>query len=313
MKNNEFPARDDENQVENFESLPTKSAPEALQMDEKERAFNEHNEKMKIQEVRAQLAEHYEDPREQAEKQTPPEEIRLPRRDESSFKKGLKKIMMAFGIAGAMAGAAQAGTAEKNPSDSTDTKGKKEIIKTSENSAEFSDQIRSDWNDYVDWLDQQGLKGNPALDKNDLGGAMIDKYKKLHPSTSISRETIDDVQAEFAKLRQYLLSEIKAGRGAFAPGVKEDNFMIELSKVDNIAGQFTTRHKFPEGYMNTVKTTTVDYNTMANKSAKTTDGLSGKITDVNKGDLKLIKREGTGFVKIKKDTPINPKDIAQNK
>ena len=124
-------------------------------------------------------------------------------------------------------------------------------ITKSENAAEVSAKLRQDWNQYVDWLETLDMKGNPALDKNDLGGAMIDRYKKEHLGTSVSRETVDDVQSEFAKYREWMLSEIKAGRREFAPGTTEDNFLKRLSVIDNIAGQYTTQHKFPDAYMKT--------------------------------------------------------------
>ncbi len=134
---------------------------------------------------------------------------------------------------------------EKTFTDSTDIK------KTKESSLEFSDKLRNDWNKYVDWLDNIGLKGAPELDKNDLGGAMLDRYKKEHPETSVSRETIDDIQREFARYRAWVLEEVKAGRANLTPGTTPESFMKKLSQIDGIAGQFTTSHKFPDQYLKT--------------------------------------------------------------
>lgn len=112
-----------------------------------------------------------------------------------------------------------------------------------------SDKLRRDWNEYISFLDKKGYKGHPALDKNDLGGKMIDLYRKENPNTSISREKIKDVQSEFAKYREYQLNEIKNGRGAFAKGTNENNFLKNLSIIDGIAGQRTTSFSFPNEYL----------------------------------------------------------------
>lgn len=112
-----------------------------------------------------------------------------------------------------------------------------------------SDKLRRDWNDYISFLEKKGYKGHPALDKNDLGGKMIDLYRKENPNTSISREKIKDVQSEFAKYRDYALSEIKNKKAAFAAGTNENNFLKNLSIIDGIAGQKTTSFSFPLSYL----------------------------------------------------------------
>lgn len=113
----------------------------------------------------------------------------------------------------------------------------------------IDNNIRQAWNDYVDWLQTKGLKGNPALDHNDLSFKMIDQYRQEHPDTPISKDMITPIQQEFSNYRQYMLNQIKSGKGSFAKGVTADNFMPALSQVDGIAGQRTTSYKFPSGYM----------------------------------------------------------------
>lgn len=109
--------------------------------------------------------------------------------------------------------------------------------------------IRTEWNKYVDWLGKKGMKGSAELDKDDLGGKMIDAYKKENPSTVISREIIPTIQKEFSKYRDWSLNEIKENRGAFAKGTTKDNFMSNLSKVDGYAGSKTTSFSFPQSYI----------------------------------------------------------------
>ena len=116
---------------------------------------------------------------------------------------------------------------------------------------QVSSKLRRDWNDYVQYLADRGMKGNPVLDKNGVWADWIEKYRKDNPGTSISKETIPAIQQEFQKYRDWGLNEIKSGRMKFAPQTNESNYLKDLSQVDGIAGQRTTSFKFPETYLNT--------------------------------------------------------------
>jgi hypothetical protein len=111
--------------------------------------------------------------------------------------------------------------------------------------------IRQAWNDYVSWLDTKGMKGKPELDKDDLGGKMIDLYRKENPKTPIRRELIVPIQKEFSKYRDWSLDQVKQGKIMLAEGVTPDNFMKHLSVVDGIPGQRTTSFSFPNSYLET--------------------------------------------------------------
>lgn len=109
--------------------------------------------------------------------------------------------------------------------------------------------IRLEWNKYVDWLGKKGMRGAAELDKDDLGGKMIDAYRKENPSTLISREIVPTIQKEFSKYRDWSLGQIKAQKAAFAKGTTEENFMSHLSKIDGYAGSRTTSFSFPNKYL----------------------------------------------------------------
>lgn len=109
--------------------------------------------------------------------------------------------------------------------------------------------IRLEWNKYVDWLAKKGMRGSEDLDKDDLGGKMIDAYRKENPSTPISRELVPTIQKEFSKYRDWSLNEIKAKRASFANGTNAENYMKHLSKIDGYAGSKTTSFSFPSKYL----------------------------------------------------------------
>lgn len=118
-------------------------------------------------------------------------------------------------------------------------------------SPKIDNNTRAAWNDYISWLDKKGLKGSPALDHNDLGGKMIDEYRKEHPDTPITREMVVPIQKEFSNYRNWAINQIESGKGAYAPGANKDNFLKSLSVVDGIPGQRTTSFSFPSAYLNT--------------------------------------------------------------
>jgi hypothetical protein len=218
----------------------------------------------------------------------PPQKQNDEKKGNSFLKRG-KKLILGLGLVGMglSASAKNENIAEKNLSDSVGDKTEKTITSPEK----VTDQLRHDWNNYVDWLATKGMKGSPELDKNDLGGKMIDQYraelKKQNRTTSVSREVIGSIQEEFSKYRGWSLEEIHAGRAAFADGANDDNYMRALSIIDKIPGQRTTSFKFPDMYL------------------KHMDGITAKL-------------ENQGFAKVGKDfkkdsNTVNYQDIVKNK
>lgn len=105
------------------------------------------------------------------------------------------------------------------------------------------DNVRGEWNKFVDWMAAKGVKGKPELDTNQLGFKYLDDYIKENPNTVLSRELVLPIQREFQTYRTKALENIKAGKAKFDG--TEEQFMPGLSKLDGYPGQFTTNYKFP--------------------------------------------------------------------
>lgn len=119
----------------------------------------------------------------------------------------------------------------------------------------ITNKTRTDWNNYVDWLEKKALKGSALLDKDGFGFKMIEQYKKENPETTITKDAVVPIQKEFQKYRQYALDQVDKGKVILGDGVTKDNFLRALSIVDGIPGQRTTSYKFPEGFMKEMDTT----------------------------------------------------------
>ena len=199
------------------------------------------------------------------------------------FKKLFGKPAIVAGLAASSMTAQGATNHNTNPTDST--KNKIEIGIKKESKETITNQLRNDWNNYVQWLESKHLKGDASLDHNGKGIQMLLEYIKEHPGTSLSVDKVDDIQEEFRRYREWSLAEIKSGRSAFGTGVTEQNYMARLSDADGIPGQYTTQHSFPESYLKTF--------------------VNGKLTE----------SMNTGFATTnKKDTKtVNYNDIATNK
>lgn len=122
-------------------------------------------------------------------------------------------------------------------------------------------RLKEDWNAYVSWLDKKGMKGNPALDKgagyNNTGVQYLKMYIKENPKTSLTPESITEVQENFKNYRDYAINEIKNKRATYDGDISkidtpESDFMKDLSIVDGIPGHRTTNWKFPETFLKTI-------------------------------------------------------------
>lgn len=113
----------------------------------------------------------------------------------------------------------------------------------------LSAQQRKDWNDFLDFMEKEGVGGKPELDKRDqsLGLQYLDKYRGMNPKTSVTKDMIPSVQYE-----QYLLR-----KGDEFPGLKPEELAYmrkalppaymnrAASNVDSWLGSLTSRSFYP--------------------------------------------------------------------
>lgn len=120
-------------------------------------------------------------------------------------------------------------------------------------------KLRSDWNDFTEYLEKKGYKGNPELDKWGLGYKLLDEYVKITPNTSLSREKLPLIRNEMVNYRKWVLDESKKplgqGKASLSKGVDDTNFMRHVIENEKTAdpiypGSRFTSTKFPSGYIN---------------------------------------------------------------
>jgi len=105
------------------------------------------------------------------------------------------------------------------------------------------DNLKSEWNKYLDFLDTKKVRGNPSLDTNQEGFKYLDEYIKANPGTILSRESILPIQKALLEYRNKGIENIQSGKATYDKPI--ETFMEGLSKLDGYPGQFTTRYKFP--------------------------------------------------------------------
>jgi hypothetical protein len=124
----------------------------------------------------------------------------------------------------------------------------------------ISDQIKTDWNQYIDWLELKGLKGSSQLDHGGLAKEMMKQFIAEHPGTTLGQgmvqsiqEALKDYQAKINELER--LAELKGK--TIISGAKKGEVNVIMADLDNIksdgwVGMVTSKFKFP-GYIMTIK------------------------------------------------------------
>ena len=126
------------------------------------------------------------------------------------------------------------------------------IANTEENPISI-DKIKSDWNDFLGWLDKKGVKGKPELDKGGLGNEYFNQYIKENPQTVLSKDSIPIIRKEYIALRNKGIEDIKSGKAIFenqtGKDANVDRFMKHIilneeSSDPNYIGQHLTQTPF---------------------------------------------------------------------
>lgn len=110
---------------------------------------------------------------------------------------------------------------------------------------------KQQWNQFIDFLDKNGYKGNPQLDDRStgLGEMLMAKYKKLNPNVTLNYSDVPLIQGELQNYRQGIVSKWRQNP-AIAPGVKsEDEIMPGLSQADGWLGSKTSSYKYPSAVL----------------------------------------------------------------
>lgn len=127
------------------------------------------------------------------------------------------------------------------------------VTPTTEGSTVVTDRVKSDWNDFLGYLDKKGVRGKPELDKGNLGNQYFQQYLKENPNTSLSIEVIPEIRKQYIAERDRGVADIKSGKAKLmdksGPDVDVTPFMRhivlnEQSKDPNYVGQHLTQTPF---------------------------------------------------------------------
>jgi hypothetical protein len=109
---------------------------------------------------------------------------------------------------------------------------------------------RTEWNNFLGYVDQQGLAGSTKLDARDqgIGLGLMQKYKKANPNFSLTPADIARVQYD-----QYLLRKGDSFNGMtpeqmnyMRKGLNPAYLARPISPVDNWLGSITSKLYYPQ-------------------------------------------------------------------
>jgi len=131
---------------------------------------------------------------------------------------------------------------------------------------------KQQWNQFIDYLDKTGYKGNTMLDDRDknLGQFLFDKYRHETPGVTITYQDVPRIQQAMIDNRKEAVNLYKTGKAQFDVN-DESEIMPNLSAVDGWLGSKTSSHKFPVAMAtinNKGKVTTTNYGTDMDKYNK---------------------------------------------
>lgn len=127
------------------------------------------------------------------------------------------------------------------------------------------------WNEFLDYLDKQGYKGNTALDNKNmaLGQNLLNKFNAMRPDNAIKYEDVPRIQAELQQYRAGLVDKWKKGLAKSDEVKTEDDIMRGLSPVDGWLGSKTSSYKFPTAVLKNSDGSITNFGTDVNKYDQT--------------------------------------------
>lgn len=101
--------------------------------------------------------------------------------------------------------------------------------------------IKSDWNNFLDFVNSKGYRGNKDLDKRDtnLGRTILEEYRKTNPKSPLQYEMVKDIQ-------HGILQDWELGKKIQQlQGVETNLDDRPLSEPDGWLGSLTSNGYFP--------------------------------------------------------------------
>lgn len=128
--------------------------------------------------------------------------------------------------------------------------GKSTVPNAPENYKPLNSSERTEWNNFLNYLEKKGVGGSKDLDKRDksLGLKYIDQYRKENPDTFINKDMIPRIQYDqyllrkgdaYPTLNKEELSYIRAG-------LNPSFLNRDVSDVDGWLGSITSRLYYPQ-------------------------------------------------------------------
>lgn len=123
---------------------------------------------------------------------------------------------------------------------------------------------KQQWNLFQDYMQKNGLAGNPALDDRNkgLGQYYFQQFAAHTPGFSLTYQDVPRVQQELQDYRANLVNQYKAGKIAPSDDIKsEADIMGNLSPVDSWLGSKTSSSRFPVATATNSQGQTTNYGT----------------------------------------------------
>jgi hypothetical protein len=174
-------------------------------------------------------------------------------------------------------------------------------------------RTKQDWNDYVDWAEQKGLRYSPTLNpgegKENTGNKLLQRYIDEHPETSLKVEKVGEYQTMLQDIFKSLQEDQELFQEDEAFTFPKD--FVKISKKDEKAGPLTLR-KFPTSSYQDIKTGQIfqgGFSTPTDRYPKLPIKLKQEIAQFRRKAIeRAIKRDPKILEKIKN----NPRILEAN-